>query len=56
MNNEFAFLNTEPSITNILYGLSGICGQLGLLFLMFSSEKSLKLITFVSSFYIYCHI
>ena len=40
------FPESEPSIVNILYGWSGICGQLGLWSFMFSPAVSTKLILF----------
>ena len=45
-NNAFVFLDPEPPIINIFYGWSGIYGQLGLCFLLFS-------LVYISKFIIY---
>ena len=46
------FPNSEPSIVNIVYGRSGIYGQFGLGYFMFSLAIPLKLIIFILFYYI----
>ena len=36
LNNKFVFPDPEPQIINIMYGLSGVCGQFGLCSVFFS--------------------
>ena len=45
-SNAFVFTDPEPPIINILYGWSGIYGQLGLCFLSFSLVYSSKFIIY----------
>ena len=45
-NSVFVFPDPEPPIINILYGWSGIYGQLGLCFLLFSLVYSSKFIIY----------
>ena len=57
-NNTFVFLHPEPPIINILYGLSGIYGQLFLCF-MFIECNSIDVIIkidhlYVEKAYLYC--
>ena len=51
LNNDFVFPDSKPPINNILYELSGICGQFGLCYFMFSFVTSSKLIILVSFYY-----
>ena len=52
LNNDFVFPDPEPSIFNIVYGWSGVCGQFGLRYFIFSVITSTKLIIFVLFYYI----
>ena len=45
-NNTFAFPDPQRLIINIIYGLSGVCGQCALGSVLFSSVQLSKLIKF----------